>query len=97
MASYKLIALIRTTKVMITYHVAVALASGCDCGTLVLASLNVAHDAVVLQLADLGTLEGILVEWIADLVCLGTLLEGLDELVILEWMSVAKFWSGGVD
>lgn len=62
--------------------VTVALAARLDDGALLLASLDVLHDAVVLQLADLGPLEGVLGEWVADLVLLGALLEGFDELVI---------------
>ncbi len=62
--------------------VAVALAAGLDLGALLLAGLDVAHDAVVLQLADLGTLEGLLVKGVADGVGGRALLEGLEELVV---------------
>ena len=62
--------------------VAVAVAANLDGGALLLAALDVAHDAVKLDLADLGALEGVLGEGIADLVLLGTLLEGLEELVV---------------
>jgi hypothetical protein len=53
-----------------------------DGGTLVLAGLDVAHDAVVLELRDLRTLEGLLVEWVTNLVLLSSLLEGSEELVV---------------
>lgn len=53
-----------------------------DGGTLVLTGLDVAHDTVVLELRDLGTLEGLLVEGVTDLVLLSSLLEGSEELVV---------------
>lgn len=62
--------------------VAVALAARDDGGAVLLARLDVAHDAVVLELADLGALEGLRVEGVADLVVLGAGLEGGDELVV---------------
>lgn len=40
------------------------------------------HDAVELQLGDLGTLEGVRLEGVTDGVLLSTLLESLDELVV---------------
>ena len=40
------------------------------------------HDAVILQLRDLRTLEGVLGEWVTDLVLLSTCLESLNKLVI---------------
>ena len=62
--------------------VAVALSANFDGGALLLAGLDVAHDAVVLELADLGSLECFLREGIADLVLLAALLESLQELVV---------------
>lgn len=62
--------------------VTVALTTDLNGGALVLARLDVAHDAVVLELADLRTLEGVLGERISDLVLLSSLLEGLKELII---------------
>lgn len=62
--------------------VAVALATDLDSSTLLLTGLDVAHDAVILKLADLGTLEGLVVEGVADLVLGSALLEGLNELVV---------------
>lgn len=62
--------------------VAVAGAAGLDSGALVGAGLDVAHDAVELQLGDLGALEGLGVEGIADLVGLGARLERREELVV---------------
>ena len=43
---------------------------------------HVLHDAVILHLGDLGTLEGVLGERIADDVLLRPLLESLHELVV---------------
>lgn len=62
--------------------VAVALATRLDGGTLILTGLDVAHDAVVLELADLRALEGVLSEGVADLVLFGALLERGDKLVV---------------
>lgn len=62
--------------------VAVAVTTNLDGGTLLLAGVDVAHDAVKLDLADLGALEGLGVEGVADLVGGGALLEGLEELVV---------------
>lgn len=62
--------------------VTVALAANLDSSTLLLTGLDVAHDAVILKLADLGALEGLVVEGVTDLVLGGALLEGLDELVV---------------
>lgn len=68
--------------------VTVALTTCQDGGTLILADLDVFHDAVELQLADLRTLEGLLVEGVADVVGIGTGLEGLDELVVYALLDV---------
>lgn len=62
--------------------VAVALTTSDNGGALSLAGLDVAHDTVVLELRDLRTLEGLLVEWVTDLVLLSSLLEGSEELVV---------------
>ena len=62
--------------------VTVALTTNLDGGTLLLSDLDVFHDTVILQLADLGTLEGLLLEGVADLVGQGALLKGLEELVV---------------
>lgn len=62
--------------------VAVAATTGGHGGTGLLAGIDVAHDAVELQLRDLGSLEGLNVEWVSDLVGLGALLEAGDELVV---------------
>lgn len=61
---------------------AVALTTESNGSTLLLAVLNVLHDTVILELRDLGTLEGILGEGVTDLVLGGTLLEARNELVI---------------
>ncbi len=68
--------------------VTMALATSCNGGTALLALLDVAHDALKLKLADLGTLEGVLVEWVTDGVLLGTRLEGGDELVVDAFLNV---------
>lgn len=62
--------------------VTVALTTSLDSSTLLLTGLDVTHDAVILELADLGALEGLVVEGVADLVLLGALLEGRHKLVI---------------
>lgn len=62
--------------------VAVALTTRHHSRALLLARLDVAHDALVLQLADLRALECLRVERVADLVLKSPLLEGLDELVV---------------
>lgn len=61
---------------------AVADTTGEDVGTLLLAALNVVHDAVVLGLRDLGALEGSGVEGVTDSDLLRDGLELLDELVV---------------
>lgn len=53
-----------------------------DCSALALAGLNVLHDTIILELRHLGALEGLGVEWVADLVRLSALLESGDELVV---------------
>ena len=60
----------------------VALTTQGDSGTLVLAVVDVLHDAVELELRNLGTLEGVTLEGVAELVLSGTLLEASDELVM---------------
>ena len=62
--------------------VAVAAATGGDGGAGLLALVDVAHDAIELELRDLGSLEGLWVEWVTDLVCLCARLEAGDELVV---------------
>lgn len=62
--------------------VSVALTTNLDLGTGLLALLDVAHDTVELELRDLGALEGVWLEWVADLVLVGTLLEAGHELVV---------------
>lgn len=62
--------------------VAKTLTTGLNGGTLLLSGLNVAHDTIILKLADLGALEGLLVERVADLVLSSALLEGGQELVV---------------
>ena len=62
--------------------VAVTLAADLNLGSCFLAGLDVAHDAVVLQLGDLRSLEGVGAEWVTDLVLEGASLESLDELVV---------------
>lgn len=62
--------------------VAEALTTGEDGSTLVLTGLDVAHDTIVLELRNLRALEGLLVEGVADLVLLSSLLEGGKELVV---------------
>jgi len=62
--------------------IAVALAASNDLRTIGLAALDVSHDAIELQLANLRALEGLRVEGVADLVLLGALLKGLEELIV---------------
>lgn len=62
--------------------VAVAAAARLERGAVLLAVLDVAHDPVVLQLADLRALEGLLVEGVADGVGGCPRLEGREELVV---------------
>jgi hypothetical protein len=62
--------------------VTLALAARLDRGTALLALLNVGHDAVELQLGDLGPLEGVLLEGVTDGVLGSTLPEALKELVV---------------
>ncbi len=45
---------------------AVSLTTGLDLGTCLLAGLDVVHDAVELELADLRTLEGVCCEWVTN-------------------------------
>lgn len=61
---------------------AFSLSTNLELGTLGLASVDVAHDTVELELADLGSLEGLGVGWVADLVLQDALLEGGNELVV---------------
>lgn len=61
---------------------AVAVTSGGDGSTLLLASVDVLHNTVELETGDHGALEGVVFERIADLVGRSTLLEALDELVV---------------
>lgn len=51
-------------------------------GALCLAQVDIAHDALILQIADEGALEGFLQERVPDLVLLCPLLERLDKLVV---------------
>lgn len=60
----------------------VAAASNLQLGTLLLAMVDVRHDAIILQLRDLRTLEGLGVEGVANLVLLGAGLEALNEVVV---------------
>lgn len=62
--------------------VTVTLTSSDDGGTRLLTLGDVTHNTVVLELGDLWSLEGVGVEWIADLVLGGTLLESLNKLVV---------------
>ena len=62
--------------------VTMALTTDLDGRTFVLAGLDVTHDAVVLNLADLGALESSLVERITDDILFSACLEGLDKLVV---------------
>jgi len=62
--------------------VALALAARLDRGTGLLALLDVGHDAVELELGDLRSLEGILLEGVTDSVLGSTLPEPLKELVV---------------
>lgn len=59
-----------------------ALTAESDGGTLLLSVVDVLHNAVELELGNLGTLEGVTLEGVAELVLLGTLLEASDELVV---------------
>lgn len=61
---------------------AVALTTNSDGSTLLLAVVDVLHNSIELELGDLGTLEGIGGEGVAELVLGGTLLEAGDELVV---------------
>lgn len=61
---------------------AVTLTTDLNLGTSSLAVLDVTHDAIELGLGDLGSLEGLAVEWVTDLVLEGTGLEPLEELVV---------------
>lgn len=62
--------------------VAVTLTTDLDSGTLFLARLDVAHDAVVLELADLRTLESFGVKGVTDSVGGSALFESFEELVV---------------
>jgi hypothetical protein len=62
--------------------VSVSLTTNLDLGTLLLALLNITHDTVILNLGDLWALEGITLEWVANLVLLGAGLESLHKLVV---------------
>lgn len=62
--------------------IAVALATNGNGGTSLLAVVDVLHDAIELELGDLGTLEGVLLEGVAHLVLGATLLQASDELVV---------------
>lgn len=59
-----------------------SVASHCDLGSGLLAVVNVGHDSVELELRDLGTLEGVCLEWITDLQGRDLFLECLHELVV---------------
>lgn len=59
-----------------------ALTANFNLGTRGLAVLDVTHNAIELGLGDLGSLEGVGVEWVTDLVLLGTGLEPLEEVVV---------------
>jgi hypothetical protein len=61
---------------------AVTFAAEFDCGTLVLASLDVIHDPGELEFGDLRTLNGFLVEGIADDIVLGAYGEFLNEFIV---------------
>lgn len=62
--------------------VAVTFTASLDLGTGFLAGLDVLHDSVELELANLRTLEGLLVEWVADDVLCRSFSEFLNELVV---------------
>ena len=62
--------------------VAVALTTDGNGGTLGLSVVDVLHDTIELELRDLGTLEGVALEGVTNLVLGGTLLEASDELVV---------------
>lgn len=59
-----------------------ALTTNLDLGTSSFSFLDIAHDAVELELGDLRALEGVALERVADLVLLGTGLEALKEGVV---------------
>jgi hypothetical protein len=60
----------------------VSLTTNLNLGTRLLALLNIAHDTVILKLGDLWALEGITLEWVANLVLLCAGLESLDKLIV---------------
>jgi len=60
----------------------VPLATNLELSTGLLSLLNITHDTVILKLRDLWALEGIALEWIANLVLLCTSLESLYELIV---------------
>jgi len=62
--------------------VTVSLTSSDDGSTFILTLLDIAHDAVILELRDLWSLEGVGGEWVTDLVGNSALLESLNELVV---------------
>lgn len=62
--------------------VAVALTTKRNGGTSILTVLDILHDAVELELGDLGTLEGVGGEGVTELVLGGTLAEARDKLVV---------------
>ena len=62
--------------------ISVSLTTNLDLGTLLLALLNITHDTVILKLRDLWALEGIALEWVANLVLLCAGLESLHKLVV---------------
>jgi len=60
----------------------VALATGLDLGTSLLARLDIVHDSVELKLADLRALEGVGLKWVANNVLGCSLLERGNEFVV---------------
>ena len=68
--------------------VALAVAADLDLGAGLATCLDVVHDAVELELRDLGSLEGVLGEGVADDVLLCSLLKSLDELVVDGFLDV---------
>ena len=62
--------------------VAVAFTTCYNGGTSIFAILDVAHNAIVLELGDLGTLEGLWVEWVTEFVSFSTGLEAFNEFVV---------------
>ena len=62
--------------------VAVTVSAGLDLGASLFAGLDIVHDPVKLELADLRTLECVGLEWVTDDVLRRSFLEGLDEIVV---------------